>query len=297
MAISKLVRDRILVEARHRCTICSEKCFEIHHIIEQADGGTDEPENLIVLCPNCHQHRYHRNGEFTRDQIRLYKEKLKDKNEIERRLLQNIDEIRGMLPSITPEEVEQRLREELQEAAGLISLEDAPALHGTITQTSTWLAERDLIRGGARKAIEIEYEIRKAQEKAKYPVVSISRVDEDAFSKAPDFPDAYYFVLILDRRPNRDWIAVFDVNYKNSLYLMKRKTTLTGDRITMIVAHSDDLQAHADFAKRLVQETNQTIHGRGFQIIDRNIEQEKNEALRRFDAIQSMKARVKNIKL
>ena len=73
MAILKAARDKLLVDARHRCTICAEKCFEIHHIIEQAEGGTDDIENLIVLCPNCHQHRYHRSGEFTRDQLRLYK--------------------------------------------------------------------------------------------------------------------------------------------------------------------------------------------------------------------------------
>jgi hypothetical protein len=93
VAIPKRVRDELLVEARHRCTICAEKCFEIHHIIEQNEGGTDEAENLIVLCPNCHQHRYHRSGEFTRDQLCLYKAKLKEQNEIERRLSLHLEEI------------------------------------------------------------------------------------------------------------------------------------------------------------------------------------------------------------
>lgn len=52
MAIPKSVRDILLVEAKHRCTICSEKCFEIHHIIEQADGGTDEEDNRSALQEN-----------------------------------------------------------------------------------------------------------------------------------------------------------------------------------------------------------------------------------------------------
>lgn len=26
----------------------------IHHMIPVADGGTDSPDNLIILCPNCH---------------------------------------------------------------------------------------------------------------------------------------------------------------------------------------------------------------------------------------------------
>jgi 5-methylcytosine-specific restriction endonuclease McrA len=109
MAITKAVRDQLLVEARHRCTICSEKCFEIHHIIERAEGGSDELENLIVLCPNCHQHRYHRSGEFTREQLRLYKQKLKEQNEIERRVLQNLEEIRQNLATVPPEESERKL--------------------------------------------------------------------------------------------------------------------------------------------------------------------------------------------
>lgn len=28
---------------------------EIHHIIPVCENGTDEPENLILLCPNCHE--------------------------------------------------------------------------------------------------------------------------------------------------------------------------------------------------------------------------------------------------
>lgn len=26
----------------------------IHHMIPSADGGSDDPDNLIILCPNCH---------------------------------------------------------------------------------------------------------------------------------------------------------------------------------------------------------------------------------------------------
>ena len=37
--------------------------LEIHHIIRQAKDGGDDPDNLIVLCPNCHQRRYHLSGE------------------------------------------------------------------------------------------------------------------------------------------------------------------------------------------------------------------------------------------
>ncbi|MBM3334403.1 HNH endonuclease, partial [Candidatus Sumerlaeota bacterium] len=177
MAIPKAVRDQLLVEARHRCTICSEKCFEIHHIIELAEGGTDEIANLIVLCPNCHQHRCHRSAEFTRDQLILYKHRLREQNEVAKRVLQNLEEIRQMLPTSAPEELETKLKEELQEAAMVISPDRSPGIYATVQQTSEWLAERDLIRGGARRAIEIEWEVIKEREKRKYPEVKIQRVD------------------------------------------------------------------------------------------------------------------------
>jgi hypothetical protein len=65
----------------------------------------------------------------------------------------------------------------------------------------------------------------------------------------------------------------------------------------MIVADSDDLQAHVDFAKRLVDEANKFIQGEGFAHIDRQIDAAKAQALREYDAIQSMKDRTKNLKL
>jgi hypothetical protein len=49
-----------------------------------------------------------------------------------------------------------------------------------VEQTSRWLAERDLLRGGARRAIEIEWEVCGEQEKSKYPEIRIGRLDDSA---------------------------------------------------------------------------------------------------------------------
>jgi hypothetical protein len=297
MAITKAVRDQLLVGARHRCTICSEKCFEIHHIIERAEGGSDELENLIVLCPNCHQHRYHRSGEFTREQLRLYKQKLREQNEIERRVLQNLEEIRQNLATVPPEESERKLKAELQEAAELVSPERSKVIHEGVEQTSRWLAERDLLRGGARRAIEIEWEVCGEQEKSKYPEIRIARIDDSAWRKAPDFPAAYVLEFVLNRVPNSEWVQIFVHNYQQAFYNMKRRTEIRGDRIIMIVDDSDNLQGHANFAKRLVEETNQFIRTQLFPHIDQEVKRRKREALQQFDAIQSLKARTKDIKL
>lgn len=212
-------------------------------------------------------------------------------------MLQNLEEIRQLLPTVSPEDIEQKLRVELQEAATVVSSDKSPVIYATVQQTSKWFAERDLIRGGARRAIEIEWEVRKEQEKRKYPEVKIQRVDDGASRKASHFPHAYYFEFVLDRVPNSDWVKVFMTEWKMSFYAMKCETHIQRDRIVMIVANADNFQGHADFAKRLVEETNNRIHTFGFQQIDQRCEQEKRAALQQFDAIHSMKSQTKNIKL
>ncbi|MGD9548538.1 MAG: HNH endonuclease [Candidatus Krumholzibacteriia bacterium] len=52
------VRRTILRRARYACEYpgCSNTGFlEIHHRVPAAQGGTDEPANLIALCARCHR--------------------------------------------------------------------------------------------------------------------------------------------------------------------------------------------------------------------------------------------------
>ncbi len=297
MAITKAVRDKLLVEARHRCTICAEKCFEIHHIIEQSDGGTDVEENLIVLCPNCHQHRYHRNREFTPDQIRLYKTGLKEKNEIERRLLMNLEEVKQLIGQTPAEELNSRLQEELSAAASLVDPQHSPRVHETVVEMAKELANRRELPGGARQAIELQFEIERQRLKAQHPRITLVGVGDSAWRKSNAFPAAYEFGLVLDQAPNGDWVEVFDHHFWADWYNMKRKTWIDEDRIRMIVADSDDLQRHVDFAKRLVEETNQLIATQGFEEIDRRINAAKAQALREYDTIQALRAKTKDLKI
>jgi len=40
---------------RYFCEICHKKSFlQIHHIIEVKDGGSNDAENLQLLCSDCH---------------------------------------------------------------------------------------------------------------------------------------------------------------------------------------------------------------------------------------------------
>jgi 5-methylcytosine-specific restriction protein A len=43
------------------CQVCTGKtprrltpASEVHHVKARADGGTDNPENLIAICSDCH---------------------------------------------------------------------------------------------------------------------------------------------------------------------------------------------------------------------------------------------------
>ena len=47
---------KILRRANIKCSICgwNESTCDIHHIIHKKDGGSDNMDNLIVVCPNCY---------------------------------------------------------------------------------------------------------------------------------------------------------------------------------------------------------------------------------------------------
>lgn len=60
---SKRTVAKILRRANLACSICSwnDASCDIHHIIQVKNGGSDEMDNLICVCPNCHRN-IHQNG-------------------------------------------------------------------------------------------------------------------------------------------------------------------------------------------------------------------------------------------
>ena len=56
-SIPKKVEKLIYQEANSSCAFCGERdvaALEIHHIKARADGGGNEPDNLLLVCSNCH---------------------------------------------------------------------------------------------------------------------------------------------------------------------------------------------------------------------------------------------------
>lgn len=46
------VKDAVLKEYRHRCSMCGGDIPQLHHIDENPNNN--DPINLLPLCPNCH---------------------------------------------------------------------------------------------------------------------------------------------------------------------------------------------------------------------------------------------------
>ncbi len=35
--------------------VCTYRAREVHHVLRRSQGGTDHPDNLVDLCPDCHR--------------------------------------------------------------------------------------------------------------------------------------------------------------------------------------------------------------------------------------------------
>jgi hypothetical protein len=55
MAFSEETKRTIRKKAMYKCCFCQSLDIEIHHIIPQKEGGSDDIDNGAPLCPNCHE--------------------------------------------------------------------------------------------------------------------------------------------------------------------------------------------------------------------------------------------------
>jgi hypothetical protein len=60
------IRQQVLQEADYSCQLCPERgtqvggdaTLHLHHRRSPADGGTNDPSNIVVLCDDCHHHHH-----------------------------------------------------------------------------------------------------------------------------------------------------------------------------------------------------------------------------------------------
>jgi len=62
----KAYRDAVLKFYDYKCFICGYNNFvDIHHIIHKSSGGTDQIDNLVLLCPNHHKEWHYYENTFS----------------------------------------------------------------------------------------------------------------------------------------------------------------------------------------------------------------------------------------
>ena len=54
MAFSEKTKLEAKKRSAFRCCICHKLFVEIHHIVPQAKGGSDDIENAAPVCSSCH---------------------------------------------------------------------------------------------------------------------------------------------------------------------------------------------------------------------------------------------------
>jgi 5-methylcytosine-specific restriction endonuclease McrA len=72
---SRVLKLKLAKDRGACCERCGEDNFyvlEVHHVIEKAKGGTDDLDNLELLCGNCHN-EHHRGWGDMDDYIKEYK--------------------------------------------------------------------------------------------------------------------------------------------------------------------------------------------------------------------------------
>ena len=58
--VSGLLKKKIAASQEWKCGNCKsllDETYEVDHKKALFQGGTNEPENLVALCPNCHRHK------------------------------------------------------------------------------------------------------------------------------------------------------------------------------------------------------------------------------------------------
>jgi hypothetical protein len=76
-AISRDVRNKVLVDAMHRCCLCPEhrEIVDLHHVVPISEGGPNTENNLMAVCPTCHATIHRIRNRYTPEQLRMYQER------------------------------------------------------------------------------------------------------------------------------------------------------------------------------------------------------------------------------
>jgi HNH endonuclease len=79
--IAPELADKMMVLCGRHCCLCRRyrpTKLQVHHIRERAQGGTDDEDNLIVICLSCHTDVHSKvpfARRFTADELKMHRDK------------------------------------------------------------------------------------------------------------------------------------------------------------------------------------------------------------------------------
>lgn len=100
--------------------------------------------------------------------------------------------------------------------------------------------------------------------------VNVEEIEKQNIEKDDSFPAALAFYIKLDTTPKHEWTEVFENEWKHGLYSMKRKMTIVGDKLRVVVGGEGEVMGAVDFAKTLIERTNNAIDRYNGQIKQKN---------------------------
>ena len=107
----------------------------------------------------------------------------------------------------------------------------------------------------------------------KIATIDIVEVDTETVEKHASLRGAYIFYIKLSAKPERQWIDIFNFEWKRSQHVLKRQIRVVGDRLRLLCGVDDNIQNHVALAEKLVKRTNERVEedNRRIELMERRV--------------------------
>ena len=128
----------------------------------------------------------------------------------------------------------------------------------------------------------------------KIATIDIVEVDTETVERHGSLPAAYVFYIKLSAKPERQWIDIFNFEWRRYQHVLKRQIRVVGDRLRLVCGVDDNIQNHVALAEKLVKKTNARVEedNRRIELMERRIrggrevvEKEKDKIRRKLKEI------------
>jgi hypothetical protein len=93
----------------------------------------------------------------------------------------------------------------------------------------------------------------------KIATIDIVEIDAKTVEKHYSLPETYAFYIKLSGKPERQWINIFNFEWRKSRHPTKKEISVVGDRLRLTSGVDDNIQNHVAFARSLMNKTNKRV--------------------------------------